>query len=86
MIRRVVSMQLGATDTLTRLQHAHEIKKRLEALADVTDGILAINVFFDSSQVSTFWPVILVADYASAQSLDNYQSHSTTPRRRGMVE
>jgi hypothetical protein len=83
MIRHVVAMQLAASAAHTRTEHAHEIQRRLEALHDVNDGILAINVYFDLGEVATHWPVILVADCSTTQSLDDYQAH---PRHRAVVE
>jgi hypothetical protein len=83
MIRHVVAMRLVASDAHTRTQFAHEIRRRLEALDDLSDGILAINVYFDLGEVTTHWPVILVADYTTSESLHDYQTH---PRHRAVVE
>jgi hypothetical protein len=83
MIRHVVALQLVASEANTRTQHAHEIQRRLEALDDLNDGILAINVHFDLGEVATHWPVILIADYTTTESLDDYQTH---PRHRAVIE
>jgi hypothetical protein len=83
MIRHVVTMQLVAREARARTEHAHEIQTRLEALHDVSNGIIAVNVYFDLGDVATHWPVILVADYSTTQSLNDYQAH---PRHRAVVE
>ena len=83
MIRHVVAMQLGASEASTRAEHAHEIQRRLEELRDVNDGVLAVNVYFDLGEVATHWPVLIVADYSTMQSLDDYLTH---PRHRAVVE
>jgi len=82
-IRHIVALQLASTDPVVRREQAATIKERLEELVDVDPGVLAITVFFDLGEVATHWPLVLVSDFSTAQSLDAYQMH---PRHRAVVE
>ncbi|HSN02406.1 MAG TPA: Dabb family protein [Acidimicrobiales bacterium] len=75
MIRHVVALELAATDSEVRRRHAEAIKSRLEALADVDQGIIDISVHFDLGLVESHWPLVLVADYVDYDSLESYQAH-----------
>ncbi|HET9090114.1 MAG TPA: Dabb family protein [Acidimicrobiales bacterium] len=83
MIRHVVALQLAAIDVTDRRRQAEEIKSRLEALADVDDGLLDITVHFDLGLVDSHWPVLLVVDFTDNDALLAYQAH---PRHVEVVE
>ncbi len=83
MIRHVVALQLAAIDVTDRRHQAEEIKSRLEALADVDDGLLDITVYFDLGLVESHWPVLLVVDFTDNDALLAYQAH---PRHVEVVE
>lgn len=83
MIRHVVALQLNADEPLRRARDAEEVKRRLEELSDVNSGIISIDVYFDLGEISAHWPLLLVADYSSRESLEEYQRD---PRHRDVVQ
>jgi len=82
-IRHVVALQLASKDPVARREHSMRIKSDLEGLADAVQGILAIDVHLDLGVVATHWPIVLIADYDSTDSLDSYQDH---PRHKNIVD
>ena len=82
MIHHVVTFQLAAEDESTRRRHADEIAARLESLIDTVPGIVSIEVHFDLGLVASHWPVVLVSQFESVESLERYQMH---PRHHEVI-
>ena len=83
MIRHIVSFQLRAEDPELRAQHVRELTTRLEGLVDVAPGILSIRVHPDLGLSHGHWPLILVSEFESLDSLETYLAH---PRHVDVVD
>jgi hypothetical protein len=75
MIRHIVTLRLSGVTLADRDTQFAQVRVRLEALADVVPGILAISVGRDLGRVATHWPVVLVADFRDVEALEAYQAH-----------
>ena len=75
MIRHVVSWKLIEEDPAAREVAALEIKRRLGELQRDIPQILALEVGINVAYPESNWDVVLIADYASLETLEEYQVH-----------
>lgn len=73
-IRHIVAWKLAAEDAGARAEQAKRISDDLNALRDVVPSIIDITVGPDVVGGGN-WDVALVADFADADALDEYQHH-----------
>jgi len=74
-IRHVVSWKLASDDAAERAAQAAEVARRLNALEGVVPPILSISAGANVVLPDANWDVVLVADFASVETLDEYQVH-----------
>ena len=74
-IRHVVSWKLASDDAEERAAQAAEVARRLNALEGVVPQLLSISAGANVVLPDANWDVVLVADLASVETLDEYQVH-----------
>lgn len=74
-IRHVVSWKLASDDAEERAAQAAEVARRLNALEGVVPQLLSISAGANVVLPDANWDVVLVADFASVETLDEYQVH-----------
>ncbi|MFJ2370297.1 Dabb family protein [Microbacterium sp. NPDC087665] len=74
-IRHVVSWKLASDDAAERAAQAAEVARRLNALEGVVPQLLSISAGANVVLPDANWDVVLVADFASVETLDEYQVH-----------
>ena len=75
MIRHVVTWKLASEDAAERSEQAAEVARRLNALAGVVPQLLSISAGANSLYPDANWDVTLVADFGSAEALEQYAVH-----------
>lgn len=84
-IRHVVSWKLAAEDADERAAQASEVARRLNALEGVVPQILSISAGANAILPDVNWDVVLVADFASVDALDEYQVHPAHLEAAGYI-
>lgn len=74
-IRHVVSWKLASDDAAERAAQAAEVARRLNAFEGVVPQLLSISAGANVVLPDANWDVVLVADFASVEALDEYQVH-----------
>ncbi|CAN5600501.1 Dabb family protein [soil metagenome] len=75
MIRHIVMWKLKAEDAEGKKEAIAEIASVLEPLANVIDGVRSLRVHANSEYADVNWDAVLVGDYDTIASLDEYQVH-----------
>lgn len=76
MIKHIVIWKLkNKTIPLEKCKDALAIKDALEDLAGKIPGLLNVEVGFDCRGKETSGDIVLYAEFASQEALENYQSH-----------
>lgn len=83
MIHHIVALRLAALDPAEHDRLAHEAIARLEALRDLSAGVLALDVHPDLGDAPGHWSLVLVSRFDTLASLDHYQHH---PRHRAVLD
>ncbi len=73
MIHHIVTLELASSDPEIRSSQAHELVRRLEALADLP-GVVSLRVHHDLGLVAGHWELVLVGQYEDVAALEAYQS------------
>ncbi len=74
-IRHVVSWKLKSEDAAERSSQAQEMAERLNALGGVVPQLLSISAGANSLYPDVNWDVTLIADFESAEALEQYAVH-----------
>ncbi len=74
-IRHVVAWTLAAEDPETRAEHAAEVARRLQSLADVVPSVRSLSAGPNLAYPDVNGHVAIVADFDDLDGLEAYQVH-----------
>jgi heme-degrading monooxygenase HmoA len=81
-IRHVVLFRLAATDAEERARVAAEVRRRLEALVGVVQGLHDLQVRADLGEMDGHWDVALVTLH---ETRDDFAAYAADPRHREVI-
>lgn len=85
-LRHVVTWKLASEDAEERAAQAAEVARRLNALEGVVPQILSISAGVNTLYADVNWDVTLVADFASAEALEEYAVHPAHLEAAGYIK
>ena len=76
MIRHIVMFTLTATDEAQRATDVEEIRRRLDALVGVVEGLRSVTFNRDLGLIEAgHWDAVLVSEHDDNAALEGYQAH-----------